>query len=92
MTDDQYQTGIEPPQRPSGFDLDDPALHQAAADRDIAGIFRLRPADMTQRRLAELVSMSQSEVTNILAGRKVKNYDVFVRIGFVLPNASPAAR
>jgi transcriptional regulator with XRE-family HTH domain len=87
MTDDQYRTGIGPQQRPSGFDLDDPALRQAAADRDIAGLFRLRPAGMTQRRLAELVGMSQSEVADILAGRKVKNYDVFVRIaaGLVIP-------
>ncbi len=87
MTDGLHRTGVGPQQWPSGFNLDDPALRTACVERDIAGIFRLRPSGMTQRRLAELVGMSQSEVADILSGRKVKNYDVFVRIaeGLVIP-------
>lgn len=80
MTDDQYSGGARPQRQRSVFDLADPAVRTACAKRDIADIFRLRPSGMTQRRLAELVGMSQSEVADILAGRQVKSYDVFVRI------------
>lgn len=87
MADDQHRDGVGPQPWPPVLDLDDPAVREACAERDIAGIFRLRPSGMTQRRLAELVGMSQSEVADILAGRQVKSYDVFMRIaeGLAIP-------
>jgi transcriptional regulator with XRE-family HTH domain len=58
-----------------------PAMRKACASRDIAAIFRfLRDGGMTQRELAVLVRMNQSEVSAILAGRQVQAYDVLVRV------------
>lgn len=66
---------------PAGFDLGDPAVREACATRDIASMFRLlRPCGLSQRRIAARCGMSESEVSEILAGRQVKSYDVFVRI------------
>jgi hypothetical protein len=53
MADGRYRDGPQP----CPFDLDDPAVREAC---DIAAVFRLRPAGMTEHRLAELVGMSQS--------------------------------
>ena len=51
------------------------------AIRDIAGIFRLlKHYGFTQRQIAELCGMKQSQVSEILAGRQVQGYDVLVRI------------
>lgn len=51
------------------------------AERDVAGIFRLLVAGgMSQRQIAELVKMNQSEVSEIIKGRQVQGYDVLVRI------------
>jgi transcriptional regulator with XRE-family HTH domain len=79
---DNRRDGVDPPPpRPAGFDLDDPALRGACAERDIATIFRLlRPWGLSQRQVAARCGMSESEVSEILAGRQVKSYDVFVRI------------
>jgi transcriptional regulator with XRE-family HTH domain len=78
---DHRRDGVDPPPRPAGFDLDDPAVRRACAERDIATIFRLlRPCGLSQRQIATRCGMSESEVSEILAGRQVKSYDVFVRI------------
>jgi transcriptional regulator with XRE-family HTH domain len=78
---DNRREGVDPPPRPAGFDLDDPAVRGACAERDIATIFRLlRPCGLSQRQIAARCGMSESEVSEILAGRQVKSYDVFVRI------------
>jgi len=58
-----------------------PDMREACASRDIAAIFRLlQGGGMTQRQLADLVRMSQSEISEILKGRKVISYDVLVRV------------
>jgi len=65
----------------------DPSLWQRAdmrvalAARDIAGVFRLlQMAGVSQRRIAALTGQSQSEISEILAGRQVVSYDVLARI------------
>src|SRR4051794_24924843 len=65
----------------------DPALwHRtdmriALAARDIAGVFRLlQRVGVSQRRIAALTGQSQSEISEILAGRQVVSYDVLARI------------
>src|SRR5947209_10513807 len=56
-------------------------MRQACADRDISVIFRLlTEGGMQQRQIAQLVSMSQSEVSEILSGRKVMGYSVLLRV------------
>ena len=66
----------------------DPALRRALAARDIGEVFRLLTATgVAQRRIAELTGMGQSEVSEVLAGRRVMAYDVLARIadGFGVP-------
>ncbi|MGH3720292.1 MAG: helix-turn-helix domain-containing protein [Pseudonocardiaceae bacterium] len=59
----------------------DPAMRRALAHRDIGAVYRLlTKAGVSQRRIAELVGQSQSEVCEILKGRQVMGYDVLVRI------------
>jgi transcriptional regulator with XRE-family HTH domain len=56
-------------------------LRRILADRDITALYlALKEAGLTQRRIAELTGMKQSEVSDILAGRRVQGYDVLVRI------------
>ncbi len=52
------------------------------AERDIGGLFRVLKDDagVTQRTIADLTGQSQSEVSEILKGRRVLAYDVLVRI------------
>ncbi len=51
------------------------------AERDIAALYRvLRDEGVPQRTIAALTGQSQSEVSEILKGRKVQAYDVLVRI------------
>jgi transcriptional regulator with XRE-family HTH domain len=58
-----------------------PELILACAKRDASAIFRiLNKNGIPQRELAERVGMTQSEVSEILKGRKVMSYDVLVRI------------
>jgi transcriptional regulator with XRE-family HTH domain len=58
-----------------------PEVYQACVTRDITALFRAVVAGgMSQRRLAELVSMSQSEVSEIMAGRRVSSYAVLLRV------------
>jgi transcriptional regulator with XRE-family HTH domain len=65
----------------------DPALYRredvrrVLAERDIGALFRVLRDDagLTQRMIAELTGMQQSEVSEILKGRRVLAYDVLVR-------------
>jgi transcriptional regulator with XRE-family HTH domain len=58
-----------------------PAAREDLANRDVSAIFRLlRDGGMSQRQIAQLVKMSQSEVSAIFRGRQVQAYDVLVRI------------
>ena len=65
----------------------DPALYRrehvrrVLAERDIGGLFRVLRDDagLNQRTIAGLVGMSQSEVSEILKGRKVRDVTVLER-------------
>ena len=58
-----------------------PEMVQALAERDIGAVFRmLQHRCLSQRRIAALTHQSQSEVSEILAGRRVAAYSVLVRI------------
>ncbi|GII77312.1 XRE family transcriptional regulator [Sphaerisporangium rufum] len=58
-----------------------PAMRQALASRDIAGVYQLlQRVGVSQRRIAALTGQSQSEISEILNGRQVMAYDVLVRI------------
>jgi len=51
------------------------------AEHDITALYRvLKDAGVTQRQIAELTGQSQSEVSEILKGRRVLSYDLLVRI------------
>ena len=52
------------------------------ADRDIAGVFKLlQRRGVSQRRIAAQTGQSQSEISEVIAGRrKIQSYDVLVRI------------
>ena len=57
------------------------AVREACAARDISTIFGfLVDSGMSQRELAVLVKMNQSEIVEILKGRQVQAYDMLVRI------------
>jgi transcriptional regulator with XRE-family HTH domain len=65
-----------------------PAMRAALAARDISRVYRLlNEAGVPQRTIAALVGQSQSEVSEIINGRRVQAYDVLVRIctGLGLP-------
>jgi transcriptional regulator with XRE-family HTH domain len=58
-----------------------PELILACAKRDVSAIFRIvNESGIPQRRIAELVGMKQSEVSEILKGRQVQAYDVMKRV------------
>ncbi len=61
------------------FERDD--LRVALADHDISALHRaLGDVGISQRRIAQRTGQSQSEVAEILDGRRVMAYDVLVRI------------
>jgi len=61
------------------YDRED--VRRTLAERDIAGLYRvLNDAGVPQRQIAELTGQSQSEVSEIVKGRRVIAYDVLVRI------------
>lgn len=75
----------------------DPALWRRAdmrvvlAARDVAGVYKLlQRMGVSQRRIAALTGQSQSEVSEILAGRHVVSYDLLSRIadGLGVPRGS----
>ena len=75
-----------PPIDPRLYDR--PEVRPILAERDIAGLYRaLHDAGVPQRRIAELTGQSQSEVSEILKGRRVLSYDLLVRIteGLAIP-------
>ena len=57
-------------------------MREALAVRDIGAVYRLlQRFGVAQRRIAALTDQSQSEVSEIIAGRRVVvSYDVLVRI------------
>ncbi len=58
-----------------------PSLRLALAERDIGKIYAiLARKGIAQRTIAHLTGQSQSEVSEIIKGRKVMGYDVLVRI------------
>lgn len=58
-----------------------PQMRAALATHDISTVYRLlKQAGISQRRIAELTGQSQSEVCEILQGRRVVAYDVLERI------------
>jgi transcriptional regulator with XRE-family HTH domain len=61
--------------------LGSPTGRAALAARDIGAVFRLLTAhEVSQRTIAHLTGMAQSEVSEVLHGRRVRAYDVLVRI------------
>ena len=64
---------------------DDPRIEEALANRDIATIFKfLQTLGISQRTIARYTAQSQSEISEVLAGRTVARYDVLVRIAIGL--------
>jgi hypothetical protein len=51
------------------------------ADHDITAVYRiLQRHGISQRRIATLTGQAQSEISEIIAGRLVRSYDVLQRI------------
>ena len=71
-----------PPAPPWARLYDRADVRATLAERDIGGLFRVLKDDagLTQRTIADLTGQSQSEVSEILKGRRVLAYDVLVRI------------
>ncbi len=68
-----------PPINPALYRRDD--VRRILAERDIAALYRLlKDEGVTQRQIAALTGQSQSEVSEILADRRVLAYDLLVRI------------
>lgn len=77
----QSYRGRERPEPPWADLWDDPAVAPALASRDVAQIYKhLSAAGLSQRLIAFYTGQLQSEVSEILRGRKVTSYDVLVRI------------
>src|SRR5690348_6805260 len=56
-------------------------MRHALAERDITKVYQLlQRFGVSQRRIAARTEQSQSEISEIIAGRRVVNYDVLVRI------------
>lgn len=56
-------------------------MRRALAERDIALVYRiLQRHGVSQRRIAAMTEQSQSEISEILAGRRIASYDVLTRI------------
>jgi transcriptional regulator with XRE-family HTH domain len=61
--------------------LQRPDMRQAVVERDIATVFCILNAHgMSQRQIAAMTGQSQSEISEILGGRRVVAYDVLARI------------
>jgi transcriptional regulator with XRE-family HTH domain len=66
----------------------EPEMLRALATRDIATVYRrLSTLGLSQRRLAGLTRQAQSEISEVLGGRRIGQYDVLVRIadGLAIP-------
>ncbi|MGH3431063.1 MAG: helix-turn-helix domain-containing protein, partial [Mycobacteriales bacterium] len=81
----------EPAERPDPVDpdlIDRPDVRGLLAAHDIGAFYRvLGDNGWTQRRIARATGAKQSEISEIVRGRRVIGYDVLVRIaeGFVIP-------
>jgi transcriptional regulator with XRE-family HTH domain len=61
--------------------LQRPDMRRALVERDVATVFRILNAHgMSQRQIAAMTGQSQSEISEILGGRRVVAYDVLSRI------------
>jgi transcriptional regulator with XRE-family HTH domain len=70
--------------------LDNDEMRAALAARDVGAVYRrLRRLGVSQRQIAQLTGQSQSEVSEILRGRRVQNVWVLERIadGLGIPRA-----
>ena len=89
------QSGQTVPVDPALWDR--PEMRPVLSTRDITTLYQvLIKAGMSQHRIAKLTGQTQSEVCEILKGRRVLSYDVLVRIaeGLRIPRelmASPTA-
>ncbi|MGH3648961.1 MAG: helix-turn-helix domain-containing protein [Micromonosporaceae bacterium] len=69
----------EPPIDPAIWEQ--PAMRAALCVRDIGAVYReLQRAGVAQRQIAALTDQSQSDVSEILSGRRVISYDLLARI------------
>ena len=60
---------------------DRPEFRSAAANRDIAAMYRLlQRYGFSQRSIAAMTGQSQSEISEILSGRRVVSYDLLLQI------------
>ncbi|HET9256920.1 MAG TPA: helix-turn-helix transcriptional regulator [Pseudonocardiaceae bacterium] len=63
------------------MNFDTPEIRQVLARQDITALYQLlKAAGWSQAKIAEAAGHSQSEVSEIMAGRRVMGYDVLVRI------------
>jgi antitoxin component HigA of HigAB toxin-antitoxin module len=61
--------------------LDEPEFRSALSNRDMQIIIRLlQRYGFSQRRIASMTGQSQSEISEILCGRRVHSYEVLVRV------------
>jgi transcriptional regulator with XRE-family HTH domain len=80
--------GRDEPIDPAIWQRDD--MREAMSHHDIGAMFKiLGRHGISQRRMAAQTGQSQSEISEILSGRKVVAYDVLARIadGFGVPRA-----
>jgi transcriptional regulator with XRE-family HTH domain len=69
------------PHRPHPELWERPELRVILAERDTGALFgQLQRQGFSQRRIASLVGMSQSEISEIKGGRRVIAYDVHLRV------------
>jgi len=62
-------------------DWDEPEMRRALAQRDITTVYQLlQQRSVSQAEIARLTGQSQSEVSDIISGRRVMAYNVLVRI------------
>jgi transcriptional regulator with XRE-family HTH domain len=76
---------VEPEAEPSVTEpvawYEQPVVRVALARRDIAAVYRaLQRAGTSQREIASMTGQSQSEVSEVLSGRRVLSYDLLERI------------
>jgi hypothetical protein len=65
---------------PAGLWTDE-GMRAALHDHDIAYLFKvLQYHQLSQRTIARIVGMQQAEISEILAGRRVRQYDALLRI------------
>jgi hypothetical protein len=59
----------------------EPSMAAALAERDMATVYRLLQAHgLSQRGIAARTGQSQSEISEVMSGRRIVSYDVLARI------------